>query len=141
MAKILIPPSPVAGGPLTVRFDGPFPAPAPVLSLRVEGNQVIARSSSADYVLPNEPAVAFVQATIAAPAAGAYVLVDERCDGLPPPPVPLCTRTVLQGFTVSQPPAIPALSGPAIAALLCLVALLGRQRIERAFTALERLRR
>lgn len=140
MAKILIPPSPVAGAALTVRFDGPFPAPPPVLTLRLEGDQLIARSATADFVLPDQPTVAFVQASLVAPAAGAYVLVDERCDGLPPPPVPQCTRNVLHGFTISEPPAIPTASGAALVAAACLLVLLGGQRIERAFTALERLR-
>ena len=139
VAKILIPPTPVAGGPLTVRFEGPFAPPAPVLVLRVDGDLLIARSYAEDFALPGPP-VPYVEATNAAPAAGEYVLVDERCDGLPPPPLPVCTQAVLQGFTVAGTVAIPATGAWAAGCLLLAVAALAAQRIERALTALERLR-
>ena len=140
MAKILLPSQPVEGGLITVRFDGPFPQPAPVLALRLEGNRLIARSFSPDFVQPALPQVASVSATIVAPRAGQYVLVDERCDGLPPPPQPVCVQVAQQSFTVLATVAVPAHGAWALGLLLLGVAALAAQRIERAFTALERLR-
>lgn len=140
MALVLVTPAPVEGGPLTVRLDGPFQQPAPQLRLHVDGQQVIAQVVVQDFVIPNQPPVASVQATIPAPAAGDYVLVERLCAGLPPPPLPLCTVASQQGFAVSEAFSVPAGSAWALVALGLGLAALAAQRIERALTALERLR-
>lgn len=137
--KILLPANPVEGGVLRVRFEGPFSAPAPTMSLRIEGNRVIARSIGQDFQFPNQPQVAFVEASIAAPPAGDYVLVDERCDGNPPPPQGPCVVVASFGFTVIAAHSVPALSGWFALGLAVLLAA-SAQRIERALTAFERLR-
>ena len=140
MAKILLPAQPYEGTTLTVLFEGPFPQPAPVLTLRFEGNRLIARSFSPDFVQPGLPQVTSVSATIRAPGAGDYVLVDERCDGLPPPPQPVCSQVSQQGFSVFAAFPVPMDATWGTGLLLLGVAALAAQRIERALTALERLR-
>ena len=109
--KLLLPATPVERGELRVRYEGPFSQPAPVLSLRIEGNRVIARSVGNDFAFPNLPQVAFVEAAIPAPPAGSYVLVDERCAGNPPPPQGPCVEVTSFGFTVVAAHSVPALSG------------------------------
>ena len=137
---ILIPTTPIEGGPLTVRDVGPYAQPAPELSLRFEGDTLIARRELEDFGDPGLPQVAYVEATIGAPAAGQYRLVVENCGGNPPPPVPTCTQVPALGFSVSAAPAIPASGNAAIAIALLAIAAFGAQRIERAFTAFDRLR-
>jgi hypothetical protein len=137
--KIVYPSTPVEGNPLRVRFEGPFHQPAPLLSLRVEGNRIITRFSTTDYVYTHLPPIPFVEAQITAPAAGDYLLVDERCAGNPPPPGPMCIEVSSQSLSIIAAPQIPATSPLGLLALIAL-ALVGAQRIERAFTARERLR-
>lgn len=109
--KRLLPATPVAGGELRVRYEGPFSQPAPTLSLRIEGNRVIARSVGNDFAFPNLPTVAAVEAAIPAPPAGDYVLVDERCAGNPPPPQGPCVEVSSFGFSVIAAHSVPTLSG------------------------------
>lgn len=136
----LLPAMPVEGGQLTARLEGPFAQPAPLLTLQLEGNHLIASVYSEDFVYPNLPPVPAVQATIAAPPAGEYVLVVRGCGGNPPPPAPMCAIVSQQGFVVAEALSIPATSAWAAGALVLAAAALAAQRIERALTARERLR-
>jgi hypothetical protein len=120
--KLLLPATPVEGGELRVRYVGPFSQPAPALTLRIEGNRVIARSVGNDFAFPNLPAVAAVEAAIPAPPAGRYFLVDERCAGNPPPPQGPCVEVSSLGFTVVAAHSVPALSGWLVLVLAGLVA-------------------
>lgn len=140
MPLVIVPATPVEGGPLTVRLDGPFPQPAPTLRLHVDGAQVIAQVVVQDFVIPNQPPVASVQATIPAPPPGQYVLVQRLCAGLPPPPLPLCTVVSQQGFAVAEAHSVPGAGVWGLALLAVALAALAAQRMERALTALERLR-
>ena len=119
--KLLLPAMPVERGELRVRYEGPFSQPAPVLTLRIEGNRVIARSVGNDFAFPNLPTVAAVEAAIPAPPAGDYVLVDERCAGNPPPPQGPCVEVSSFGFSVGAAHSVPAWSawcGLALAGLI-----------------------
>ena len=123
--KLLLPATPVEGGELRVRYEGPFSQPAPSLSLRIEGNRVIARSIGNDFAFPNLPIVVAVEAAIPAPPAGDYVLVDERCAGNPPPPQGPCAEVSSFGFSVVAAHSVPALSawfGALLAGLLAAAA-------------------
>lgn len=140
MDIVLLPATPVEGGPLTARLEGPFAQPAPLLTLQVEGNQLIASVYSEDFVYPDLPPVPAVQATITAPQAGDYVLVVRGCGGNPPPPTPMCSIVSQQGFVVAEARAVPGMGLLAAACLVLAVAALAAQRIERALTARDRLR-
>lgn len=125
--KLLVPATPVERGELRVRFEGPFTQPAPVLTLRIEGNRVIARSVGTDFAFPHLPQVAAVEAAILAPPAGNYVLVDERCAGNPPPPQGPCVEVGSFAFTVIEAHSVPTLS--AWAAMLLAGLLLATRRL------------
>jgi hypothetical protein len=95
-------------GPLRVRLVGPFPQPAPILSVRAEAGQILVRTYFEDYGYPNLPPVPQVEASITAPAAGRYDLVRLSCSGNAPPPSPPCSVVARGTIDISQVPAIPA---------------------------------
>ncbi len=139
LEKTVYPSTPIEGNALRVRFEGPFGQPAPTMTLHLDGHRIIARSVGTDFVYPDRPPVAYVEAQMTAPAAGEYLLVDERCNGNPPPPTGPCVEVSSQSLSIVAAPQIPATSRLGLLALIAL-ALVGAQRIERAFTARERLR-
>jgi hypothetical protein len=115
-----------------VRLDGPFGQPAPVVQVRIEAGQIIVQTSSVDYVDPSLPPVAAVEAVAFAPAAGTYELIDVRCAGNPPPPLPGCTIASRRHIEVGPVPPIPSTGFASLAALALGCAGIARRALRRA---------
>lgn len=115
-----------------VRLDGPFGQPAPVVQIRIESGQIIVQTSSVDYVDPSLPPVAAVGAEAIAPAAGPYELLDVRCAGNPPPPLPGCTIVARRSIEVGPVPPIPSTGFASLAALALGCAGIAHRALNRA---------
>lgn len=132
-APLRVMPQPlIERGPLEVRLEGPFGQPAPMMQIRIEGREIIVQTSWVDFVDPALPQVESVSARTIAPAAGIYELLDVRCAGNPPPPLPGCTVVERRTIEVGPVPPIPSGSLASLSVLVLGCAEIARRALRRA---------